>query len=60
MKKHQRIISKIKLILGDNIQEVGSDLVIKRPNVAYLDLNVCTYMEQNHQLEKYLQKFTDI
>lgn len=55
MNKHQRIINKIKIILGDNIQVVGSDIVIKRPGDIYLDLNVCTYMEQCHQLEKYLK-----
>lgn len=60
MKKHQRIINKLKLILGNNIQVVGSDMVIKRPGDIYIDLNVCTYMEQNHELEKYLKKFTDI
>ncbi len=59
MTKHFRIISKIKLNLKDkNIQNVGTDLLIVRPDTTYLDLNMMTYFEKNNCLEKYLTELT--
>ena len=52
--KHFRIINKIKLNVKKDIQKVGTDLLIVRPECKYIDLNYMTYLEKNGLLEQHL------
>ena len=52
--KHFRVINKIKLNVKKDIQKVGTDLLILRPECKYIDLNYMTYLEKNGLLEQHL------
>lgn len=39
-----------------DIQKVGTDLLIIRPDNKYIDLNYMTYLEVNGILEQYLNE----
>jgi delta-aminolevulinic acid dehydratase/porphobilinogen synthase len=54
--KHFRIINKIKLNVKKDIQKVGTDLLIVRPECIYLDLNLMAYYETHNCLEQYLNE----
>lgn len=54
--KHFRIINKIKMNLKKDIQKVGTDLLIVRPECKYIDLNHMTYLERNGLLEQHLKE----
>jgi len=54
--KHLKIINKIKMTLKKDIQRVGTDLLIIRPECKYIDLNYMTYLDNNGLLTKYLKE----
>lgn len=52
---HLKIINKIKMTLKKDIQQVGTDLLIIRPDNKYIDLNYMTYLENHGLLTNYLK-----
>ena len=54
--KHLKIINKIKMTLKKDIQQVGTDLLIIRPECKYNDLNHMTYLEEHGLIKKYLKE----
>lgn len=53
--KHLKIINKIKMNVKKDIQKVGTDLLIIRPDNKYIDLNYMTYLENHGLLTNYLK-----